>query len=487
MTENKDEKIIIFITIDALRTDYLNSYGYNKNTAPNLEIFARKGTIFTNAYTNGPETPSSFSSIFTSILPYLNGGYSPLPLEKITFPQILQEYGIHTIGIHSNPNLSKFFNYDKGFDTFIDGERYKLQQKAFKNVTKDLSDKQNIYSTINRILNYRSFLNKLVFNLPGFNKIKHFIRKKIPKITDFLLPFTPMAYNAPYIVNKVINILKNTKAPLFLWMHFMDVHGPYNPPSEYVLKFREKDFTLAERNFLNKVVYFNKTKITMENVENLKILYNATIRFVDDALLKLFAYIRKSIKKDCLVIITADHGESFGEHDICGHLEIVYDELLRVPLVVSDIGKADYVKKSDSFVQLLDIAPTILDYFGINIPEDYRGVSILPFLNGKKNERKELLITECFKKDGFIKRNSKEGFKLISIRTHEWKYILDEEKNSEFLFDLKNDPLEKHNLIDENNEELLKFRIIRDHHLQKALVKDEKSKIVDTLKNLNID
>ncbi|MHA1376598.1 MAG: sulfatase-like hydrolase/transferase [Promethearchaeota archaeon] len=486
MTETKDERIIIFITIDALRLDHLNSYGYYGNTAPNLEYFARKGTLFTNAYTNGPETPSSFSSIFTSILPYLNGGYSPLPSEKITFPQILQENGIHTIGIHSNPNLSGFFNYNKGFDTFIDGERYKLDQKAFIGITPKLSDKQSVISNLNKILNTKGFLNKLVFNLPGFNKIKHFIRKKIPKITDFLLPFTPMAYNAPYIVNRVINILKNTKAPLFLWMHFMDVHGPYNPPSEYVLKFREKDFTLAERNFLNKIVYFNKIKISMENVENLKILYNAVIRFVDDALLKLFSYIQTVIKKDCLVIITADHGESFGEHDLCGHLESVYDELLKVPLLVFDIGKKDNVKKNDNFVQLLDIAPTILDYFGLDIPEDYQGISILSFLKGKKNERKELLITECFKRNGFIKRNNKEGFKLISIRTHDWKYILDEENNKEFLFDLKNDPKEKHNLIDDNKEELLKFRIIRDHHLQKALEKDEKSRIVNTIKNLNV-
>lgn len=486
MTENADEKIVIFITIDAMRFDHLNSYGYHKNTAPNLEYFARKGTTFTNAFTNGPETPSSFSSMFSSILPYLNGGYSPLPLEKITFPQILQENGIHTIGIHSNPNLSNFFNYGKGFDNFIDGERYKLDQKAFKDVKMNISDKQTVISKLNKILNYRGFLNKLIFHLPGFNKIKHFIRQQIPKITDFLLPFTPMAYNAPYIIDKVINLLDKSTSPKFLWMHFMDVHGPYNPPSEYVLKFREKDFTLAEKNFLNTVVYFNKTKITKENMENLEILYNAEIRFVDDALLKLFSYIKKNIKKDCLVIITSDHGETFGEHNVVGHLESVFDELLRVPLIVIDIGKSNIITKCDNFVQLLDIAPTILDYFNLEIPESYQGISILPFLNGKKSERKELLITECFKKDGFIKRNSKEGFKLISIRTHNWKYIYDEEKNVEYLFDLENDPLEQHNLIDANEEELLNFRMIRDHHLQKALEKDEKSRIVDTLKNLKI-
>ncbi len=142
MTENKEDKIVIFITIDALRPDHLNSYGYHRNTAPHLDNFIRYGTKFTNAYTNGPATPSSFSAIFSSILPYLNGGYSPLPLEKIIFPQMLQENRIHTIGIHSNPNLGKFFNYGRGFDIFLDGERY----KGNKDVTKTNSTKNSFYS-----------------------------------------------------------------------------------------------------------------------------------------------------------------------------------------------------------------------------------------------------------------------------------------------------------------------------------------------------
>ena len=485
MTEIKEDKIVIFITIDALRPDHLTSYGYHRNTTPNLDNFNRYGTKFTNTFTNGPATPSSFSAIFSSILPYLNGGYSPLPLEKLIFPQILQENRIHTIGIHSNPNLSKFFNYGRGFDIFLDGERY----KESKEVKRAASTKTTFYSLIRKIFNYKDLFNRIIFNIPFFNKIKSFLRNKIPKITDLLLPFTPMAYNSPYIVNKVIDLLKKNKAPLFLWMHFMDAHSPYNPPTKFVLRFRQKNYSFSERKFLIEQVYQTKGQVPInpKNLEDLKLLYDAEVNFIDDSLKALFSFINKNLNQKCLVIITSDHGESFYEHGTFGHQGSVYDELLKIPLFIREMGEDKNPNSCKNFVQLIDIAPTILNYFNLNIPEDFQGISLLPVLNGKELERKELLITECYQKGGVMKRNNDEGFKLISIRTHEWKYIMDEEKGSEFLFNLKNDPVENYNLIDVNREELLNFRLIKDYHLQKISEKDEKSRIVDTLRNLNID
>lgn len=484
MTENKEDKIVIFITIDALRPDHLTSYGYHRNTAPNLDIFIRNGTRFTNTYTNGPETPSSFSAIFSSILPFLNGGYSPLPLEKLIFPQILQENRIHTIGIHSNPNLSTFFNYGRGFDIFLDGERYKENKEGKIAV----SNKNTFYSLIRKILNYKGLINKIIFNIPFLNRIKSTLRNKIPKITDLLLPFTPMAYNAPYIVSKVVDLLKKNKAPLFLWMHFMDTHSPYNPPTKFVLRFRKYDFTLSERKFLIEHIYPNNTHrlINSKYIEDLKILYDAEISFIDHSLKALFSFINNNLKQKCLVIITSDHGESFYEHGTFGHQGSVYDELIKIPLFIREMGEDPNPKSCKNFVQLLDIAPTILKYFNLDIPEDFQGINLLPVLIGNELERKELLITECYQKGGVLKRNNKDGFKLISIRTHNWKYIIDEEKGSEFLFNLTNDPGEKYNLIDVKREELLNFRLIKDYHLQKVFEEDEKSRIVGILKNLNI-
>ena len=297
-----------------------------------------------------------------------------------------------------------------------------------------------------------------------------------------------MAYNAPYIVNKVIDLLKKNKAPLFLWMHFMDTHSPYNPPTKFVLRFRKYDFTLSERKFLIEHIYPNNTHrlINSKYIEDLKILYDAEISFIDHSLKALFSFINNNLKQKCLVIITSDHGESFYEHGTFGHQGSVYDELIKIPLFIREMGEDPNPKSCKNFVQLLDIAPTILKYFNLDIPEDFQGINLLPVLIGNELERKELLITECYQKGGVLKRNNKDGFKLISIRTHNWKYIIDEEKGSEFLFNLTNDPGEKYNLIDVKREELLNFRLIKDYHLQKVFEEDEKSRIVGILKNLNV-
>lgn len=473
------QKAVILITIDALRADHLKSYGYHRNTAPNLEKLTEEGTIFSNAVTNGPETPTAFSSLFTSILPFLDGGYSPLPHQKISFPQLIKENGILTYSIHSNPNLGRFFNYDRGFNVFLDGERYKSTQDI----------KQNFKFYLKRILYSRNLANKLMYRLRGFNLIKTWFRKKLPLITDILLPFTPIAYNAPYIVSKLKSFLNTTRKPFFIWAHFMDVHHPYNPPAQNVLNFRKKDFNISEREFLTKKVYsmFSKIKKTHNMIEDLKILYDSEINFVDENLWELFNLIKLRIRKQCLIIITADHGESFNEHDRFGHQGSVYEELLKIPLIIVELGEKPARKHIQDTVQLIDIAPTILDYFGIETPETFQGKSLLPLINGESLKRNDIIISECYQKNGIMKRNKNEGSILLAIRKQEWKYIFDEEKKNEFLYNLKLDSQEQINLIKKHPEKLAEFRTIKEYHLKMSSDQfDEKSKIVKAIKLMDI-
>ena len=168
MTHNSKRKLVILLTIDCLRPDHLRINKYHRNTAPNLEKFVKNGVSFSNAIANGPETSSSFSSIFTSILPYLNGDFSPLPNQKITFPQVLNENKIICYGIHSNPNLGRFFNYHRGFDIFLDS--LELDQKIDKvkkrdiKVQKQLITKKLIRNQIFKILR-NIFLNSISFKI----------------------------------------------------------------------------------------------------------------------------------------------------------------------------------------------------------------------------------------------------------------------------------------------------------------------------------
>jgi arylsulfatase A-like enzyme len=476
----KQSKAVILITIDALRPDHLELYGYNRNTAPHLDRFAKKGNIFMNAITNGPETPTAFSSLFTSALPFLGGGYSPLPLQKISFPQLLQENGIFTYSIHSNPNLGRNFNYDRGFDVFLDGVRYKKDSTS--HITQNF--KQTISSYLKKIFNYKDIFKFLLFRLKGFNAIKSWFRRKLPFITDILLPFTPIAYNAPYISNKLKLLLNSIKKPFFIWAHFMDVHSPYNPPTQNVLKFRKEDFSISEREFLTKKVYSNYSGIikTDEMIENLKILYDSEINYVDENLKSFLEMVNYLFKKDCMVILSADHGESFGEHNLFGHQGTVYEEVLKIPLIIVEMGKKSNKKHIKDSVELIDLAPTILDYFGIEIPDTYQGKSLIPLLKGDKLKKNDIIISECYQKNGFMKRTRNEGYQLIAIRKKDWKYVFDEENQIELLFNLNSDPLEQTNLIEDYPNKIDEFRVIREYHISRSeSSNEEQSKIVKAI------
>ena len=478
------KKVVILITIDALRKDHLSSYNYKRKTDPNLKKFSRDALKFNKAYTNGPETPSAFSALFSSQFPYSNGGFSPLPIQKVIFPQILQENGINTYAIHSNPNLGRFFNYHRGFDTFLDGERYKSNER--NNHRRSL--KHYFIKKIKKKVNFRDIRKKLMYTLIGFNKIKNWLRKKIPKLTDLLLPFTPIAYNAPYITEKLIKFLNNNSAPIFIWAHYMDVHSPFNPPDQDVEVLKLNTELKYNRGLLIDKIYNHPSQynITQEIIENLKALYDAEIHFVDRQLKNFFSFLEYKFKKNCLIIITADHGESFFEHGYFNHQGNVFEELLEIPLIMKQLGRKPNKNIFNDPVQLLDIAPTILDFYDIKIPEYYKGQSLLPFLKGESINPPKYIFSETYQKEGIMKRNHQEGYILLSIKKGEWKYIFDEEKGKELLFNLKYDKEEENNVIEKKTKIAEEFREVRKTHLKKIAKKNELSKITKAIDKIDM-
>jgi len=309
-------------------------------------------------------------------------------------------------------------------------------------------------------------------------------------VTEILLPFTPIAYNAPYIANKLSTLVGNINKPFFVWAHFMDVHSPYNPPKKNVIQFRNQDFSISEREFLTSKVYSHshKFKISQKMIDDLKILYDGEIHFLDEHLAKILNLIYKKLNIDCLVIILADHGESFYEHGLFGHQGSVYEEVLKIPLIIGEIGKENSLNDVQDTVQLIDIAPTILEYFDLDIPPNFEGKSLLATTRGESIEREDLVISECYQKNSLMKRNQQEGYILLSIRkNNEWKYIYNEEREEEFIFNLKNDPNEKTNLYGKNKFLLQEFREIREKHILKRNEStNEKSKIMNAILKLDL-
>lgn len=327
---------IVFITIDALRADHLGCYGYERDTSPNIDEFAKDSLIFNKAYVQWPRTIPSMTSIFSSTYAHTN---SVMRTEKISeelvmLPEILKNNGYSTFGAVNNPVLSKEFNLNQGFDEYVViGEN----QSFF-----ELSDAQ--------------------------------------KLTE-----------------ETINwIEKNKDEKFFAWLHYMDPHAPYNS----ALKHKEHDIFFDEEYSYKLTRYVpigdyallgiipNSSYLEGANLLDYYVAeYDAEIHYSDKWVGRLLDYLEKSgLKDNTLIILTADHGESLTDHNYYfNHGDFVYDASIHVPLIMSYPKK---FKKGTINTQVpsIDLAPTILDLLNIPLSNTFEGYSLLPLIYENKTK-----------------------------------------------------------------------------------------------------
>ena len=449
---------LILITIDCLRKDHLGLYGYPEPITPNIDKLGLNSIIFQNAIANGSYTPSSFFSIFTSNIPGIDIDYTLIPRDIIKFPEKLQNNGIKTCAIHSNPHLGKISNFHIGFDAFFD----MYEEPEYINQKKRI---------VQKIIKWLAYF--------GLNKKEIFRIKKVFKrfiTTSEKDSLTAIKENAPYldakgITQKVINWLDlNYNSSFFLWVHYMDAHRPYFPPSEYIKKLSNTDISDSTKIYLRDIINeVNKDPNFSENLEEkykiyINILYNAEILYVDHFLGILFQYLKNlGIYEDVNIIITADHGEALFEHNLLGHQANVFDELLQVPLVMKLDNYKGNQKRINDLVELLDVAPSILDIFNISVERNFNGVSLIPLILGDNTfSHRDYVISSLLhkkeKKLTFLNRKEKEFQLIISCRTNDWKLIYDSESKEYKLFNLNTDPQELTDLSsNEDDKEMLQI------------------------------
>ncbi len=477
------QKKVILITIDCLRSDRLEIYGCKRNIAPNLNKLSKNSIIFNTAISNGPNTPSSFYAMFTSEVPTLKGRYAPLSDRLETFIEIIKKNKIKTCGIHSNPHLGKYFNYHRGFDKFVD-----------LMIRKEESFKRRFFKKLNFLLNklkitifIDKFLSSEVLNFKFKTKVNTLLKTK-----EFFSPYA----DAKAIVSEAINWLnKNYRSNFFLWLHFMDVHGPLIPTKTNFKKVAKSYNYKLNKPFLSYIkTNLDERNLSKKDLPIVSILYDAEILYCDYYIGFLFNYLKnKKIYNDTNIIITSDHGEALWEHNFTGHYPYLYDELLRVPLIIKLPLSNSLNKLINTQVELIDLAPTILDIYGIPKLKRFMGTSLIPLINGKDNfNHPEFAISATYKNKnrsfhGLIK-NLDDWKLLISIRSKFWKLIFSEQRNKFELFNLKKDPKERKNIYDNKNELILtiKSKLIKKikPFLKRRIT--EKEKIKESIENIEI-
>jgi arylsulfatase A-like enzyme len=410
---------LILITVDCLRADHLSCLGYSKKTTPNLDYFASTGTLFSQAISVGNWTPPSFTAILTSTFPLMHGGWFDISNRGVTLAQVLKEHGYHTAAFPSNPWLSSYFGYHRGFDTF---------------------DDSTSKTTPKNPLRRPKALVKRIIGTKG-------------KLFDFLLQIYLVIFSHPLgrnLTKKVISSLPDNPSNFFLWMHYMDLHEPYFPHRRIVSPFERYHFSKLSYKAIR-----NPGSLSPRELNEVIDLYDASISYVDEMIGSLFHTLKRSnILDNTFVVITADHGQQFMEHGYCLHGGFhLYDEVVHVPLIIIGPGLPGQVISQQ--VSLLDLAPTILDMLEIEKPKAFLGNSLLPLITGNKVQPGDLqAISETDSTIDPAQPRPREALlqldahqRVVSFRTRKWKYIYNERGQDE-LYHLENDPKETQNIID---------------------------------------
>ena len=440
---------VILLTIDSLRADHLGCYGYARNCSPNIDALASKGILFSQAITCGGQTPDAFPSMLASLPPsYRAIKEKPIDAQHPSMAQVLKDAGYQTAAFHSNPHISRYYGYGQGFDLFVDniGSQRLWQSRVWA----------------------RSKLGA-VGGIPG-----KFLRtgvKVLKPVVSALAKRGPRT-EAENLVTQALSWLERCRPPYFLWLHFMDVHHPYAPPGRFLKRLRRQAVSRQAMSRLFKRVNWPGPKhgeLTDEELSLLTDLYDGAIMYVDENIRLLLdsAHCRRD---NTIVIITADHGEEFGEHGDFSH-HALYDEALRVPLIMAGPGMPQG-KGVGEQVSLIDLAPTITSHLKMPPPPSFRGQSLLPIIAGERAAD-----------EGIISIHSRPDWNrlLISYRTPGWKYIRAEDTDgtgtvsSEEVYHLTIDPREKDNLHGRDMPEVRAFasrareRIAQHRRQEKAM------------------
>ena len=275
---------------------------------------------------------------------------------------------------------------------------------------------------------------------------------------------------AEQIIDETLDLLSRTEGrDFFFFIHLFDPHWRYLPPEDFVERFGPRPPRLDE--LLNKVLD-RQPPSSPEDVEHLKNLYDGEIAYVDRELGRLFDGLKaQGLYEGSLIIVPSDHGEAFYEHGHWQHSETLYEEMIRVPLIVKwPIDALVRPVRIEDLVSLIDLFPTILEVAGLP-SADTQGKTLARYLTPSKPARSGTAVSEV------IWWSSEQTGKKVALRSRNLKYIAtfrgepgDDlaigKMAREELYDLTVDPEEKNNL--ETSDDMTAFREELRAHLEKA-------------------
>lgn len=282
-------------------------------------------------------------------------------------------------------------------------------------------------------------------------------KSKVTKGFDTVSEANKMNRDAFGTTQDAINLIKTTRRPFFALVHYFDTHRPYRPGPEYLDRVRGKDEP-------DPMLYRSSSQDRGDGepaagvVVGEKVLYSGCIRQVDDALGKLLAFLDDAgLRKNSVVIVTADHGEAFWEHGAGAHGGNLYDEAIRVPLVISYPAKYRHPQRVSAQVRHVDLVPTILDLAGVADATQREGTSLRALMEGGAVEPAP--PGKVVPQDvALCESTLRKAPDTKCARTSRFKLIIEPSTGLSEFYDLLNDPLEKVRLQQETSADADRLR-----------------------------
>ena len=397
---------IVLVVFDTVKSSNLSCYGYGRNTTPGIDRIAEEGTVFDNAYCVAPWTVPNHASIFTGLYVAQHGATQEntfLDMGRATTAEILYNNGYETVAFINNVNLTALNGFDQGFESFH--ELWREEEEV-----EFLPDNQNA-------------------------------------------PDDAGTFAAVHGTKRWFDDRDAGERPFFLFLNFMEAHIPYNPPDPFKYRFLDESAILTEHILKYDYIDYISGRYSMDETDfaTAEALYDGGIAYMDSMLCNLIEHFeKKGVMENTLLIITSDHGEFFGEHDLVGHQFALYNTLLHIPLIIRFPSEINAGNRSEKRIQLIDLFSTMLDAAGYSPPIEVPGTSIF------EDTEHENLYAEYYKPSRYLREFKRRKLKfdhsfldrrIKSLQSRKYKFIHSSLGNHE-LFNLRDDPGETLNLVD---------------------------------------
>jgi arylsulfatase A-like enzyme len=382
-------KNIVMVLLDAAAYRHFGFAGYDRNTTPNIDALAAESVVFDQAYAPAASTAHSVYGLLTSMHSFiaeeagLRGELEdPFRVTESTqlMPELLAPVFKHRAGITGNAWFGPDFGLDRGFSYFYEA----YQAHAVPDSTKPVGG----------------------------------------RVLDLFLK----------------DLDSWGEGPEFSYVHFLEPHTPYTPPDPFAHMF---DATAADSldGGARALVAWRLDPPSLRQQEMTRALYDANLAYADSLVGELIAALKDRGEWDnTIFILIADHGEAFWQHGVWGHGRHIFDEFVRIPMLLRMPGVEGLAEHHvEEVVSLKDLLPTYLDLLSLPAPDQLEGLSLLPLIAGETGD---------FQKRMVFTRGTHGIVPEFGLRYGNYKWIYRVREGSYQLYDMIADPEERHDLVE---------------------------------------